>query len=109
MRPVTAIEITAYRLTPKAEEDLTAIWRYSAETWSADQADGYIDSLVRTIETIVAMPGIARERTEFDPPVRIHPVSRHLIIYRTKGETLVILRILRGRQDWRAMLAVIDG
>lgn len=78
---MTAGECTEYRLTPKAEDDLEAIWRYSAETWSAEQADTYIETLIRTIETSVAMPTIARERLEFDPPVRIHQSDEHLIIY----------------------------
>ena len=102
-------ELTGYRLTPKAEDDLEAIWRYSAETWSAEQADTYIDTIITTIATIVAMPTIARERMEFDPPVRIHPAAEHLIIYCIDGGVILIVRILGGRQNWRAMLEVIDA
>ena len=102
-------ELSGYRLTPKAEDDLETIWRYSAETWSPDQADIYIDTLVATIETIVAMPTLARERDEFIPPVRIHPAAEHLIIYHIDGDMIVVIRILGGRQNWRAMLEVIDA
>ena len=101
-------KITGYRLTPKAEEDLAAIWRYSAETWSAAQADSYIDTLIAMIETIVAMPTLARERTEFDTPVRIHPTAEHVIIHLVDGDIIVVIRILGGRQNWRAMLDLID-
>lgn len=102
-------ELTGYRLTPKAEDDLEAIWRYGAETWSPDQADIYIDTLTTTIEIIVAMPTIARERLDFDPPVRIHPAAEHLIIYCIAADEILIVRILGGRQNWRAMLEVIDA
>jgi toxin ParE1/3/4 len=102
-------EITGYRLTPKAEDDLAAIWRLSAETWSAAQADTYLDTLVATIETIVAMPTLARERPEFDPPVRIHPTAEHVIIYLIDGDIVVVIRILGGRQNWRAILETIDA
>ena len=102
-------EFTGYRLTPKAEDDLEAIWRYSAETWSPVQADTYIDTLIATIETIVAMPTLARERAEFDPPVRIHPAAEHLVIYCIDGDMILVIRILGGRQNWRAMLEVIDA
>ena len=102
-------DITGYRLTPKAEDDLEAIWRYSAETWSAAQADTYIDTLIATIETIVAMPTLARERVDFDPPVRIHPAAEHLIIYCIEADAILVIRILGGRQNWRAMLEVIDA
>ena len=101
-------EITGYRLTPKAEEDLAAIWRLSAETWSAAQSDTYLDTLVATIDTIVAMPPLARERREFDPPVRIHSTAEHVIIYLVDGDVIVVIRILGGRQNLRAMLYLID-
>jgi toxin ParE1/3/4 len=100
-------ELAGYRHTPKAEADLEDIWLYTAQTWSPDQADIYIDSLTQTIETLVAMPTIARLRDEFDPPVRIHPAAEHLIIYRVEGARLLVVRILGGRQNWRAMLEVI--
>src|SRR6056297_98118 len=106
---MTLSELADYRLTPNAEADLEDIWLYTAQTWSPDQADTYIDSLVRTIETLVAMPTIARERDEFDPPVRIHPAAEHLIVYRVEAAVLLVIRILGGRQNWRAMLEVIDG
>ena len=106
---MTARELAGYRLTPKAEIDLEDIWLYTAQTWSPDQADTYIDGLVRTIETLVAMPAIARERDEFDPPVRVHPAAAHLIVYRVEEAALLVIRILGGRQNWRAMLEVIDA
>jgi toxin ParE1/3/4 len=102
-------EITGYRLTPKAEEDLAAIWVYSAETWSATQADTYLDMLIATIETIVAMPSLSRERPEFDPPVRIHPTAEHVIIHLIDGDITVVLRVPGGRQNWRAILEIIDA
>jgi toxin ParE1/3/4 len=106
---MVAVECSGYRFTLKAEDDLEDIWRYSAETWSANQADIYIDTLIRTIETIVAMPTIARERMDFDPPVRIHPSAEHLIIYCIDADMIQVVRILGGRQNWRALLEVIDA
>lgn len=104
-----ATELTGYLFKPQAEEDLAAIWRYSAETWSPDQADLYIGSLIQTIGTLVTMPALARERKEFSPPVRIHPVAEHLIIYLIEDDQLVVVRILGSRRNWRALLEVIDA
>ncbi|MGY6569583.1 MAG: type II toxin-antitoxin system RelE/ParE family toxin [Salinarimonas sp.] len=69
----------------------------------------YISNLIRTIETLVAMPALAREHDEFSPPMRIHPVAEHLIIYSIEGDRLVVVRILGNRRNWRALLEVIDG
>ena len=102
------IELSGYLFTPKAEDDLEAIWRYTAETWSSGQADQYIDTLIQTIETLVAMAQLARERGEFTPPVRIQPAAEYLIISRIDSDRLSVIRILGGRQNWRALLEVID-
>ncbi|WP_354317614.1 type II toxin-antitoxin system RelE/ParE family toxin [Sinorhizobium fredii] len=51
------------RLTPRARADLEDIWQYAAETWSVEQADRYIESLSGTLEGLLAMPEMARERS----------------------------------------------
>lgn len=93
-----------FRLTPKARDELEEIWSYSAQTWSINQADRYIDSLVEILNTIAALPEIARERVEYQPPVRIHVHAQHLIIYRIEVNFVLVIRILGGNQDWRAIL-----
>ncbi len=100
--------LSRYRLTPAAQYDLEDIWRYTIERWSITQADRYADILEDTFERLMFMPEMARERTEFSPPVRIHPSSEHLIVYRIEGSDLVILRVLGAGQDWQAVLRAID-
>ena len=97
-----------YRLTPSALQDLDDIWRYSAETWSIEQADEYIDQLVMVFETITSQPTIARERNEFTPPVRIQVHESHLIVYSFLAEQITIFRILGARQDWILILKAAD-
>lgn len=53
-------KLTGYLLTPKAIEDLENIWRYSAETWSVDQADIDIDGLGQLFDGLVQTPFLAR-------------------------------------------------
>ena len=101
-------EAARYRLTPAALTDLDDIWLYSAETWSVAQADRYVDHLVRVFEMIAAVPTLAREHREFDPPVRIHAYQNHLIIYTQSDDHVAILRLLGGRQDWIAILKAAD-
>ena len=98
----------SYRLTPRARADLEDIWLYTAEHWSPDQANIYVDDLVQSFEALVGMPLIARERDEFDPPVRLHPSGRHLIVYRLVEDHIEIVRVLGGRQDWAAILQALD-
>jgi toxin ParE1/3/4 len=97
-----------YRLTPRALADLEDIWRHGVQTWSITQAERYLDSLLGTLSMIAAFPTLARERSELTPPVRIHPHEAHLIIYVMDGDHISILRLLGGRQDWRAVLNAVD-
>ena len=101
-------ELTSYLLTPAAVGDLEAIWRYGAETWSPDHADSFIDKIDIALKRLVAAPEMARLRTEFNPPVRIQVVERHLIVYRISGDHLEVLRVLGGNQDWQRILSAID-
>lgn len=105
---MSSAEAKQYRLAPRALADLEDIWRYSAETWSIEQADRYIDELVRIFETIAAMPTLARERSEFTPPVRIHVHENNLIVYTATDDHIAILRLLGGRQDWISILKAAD-
>lgn len=95
---------SGYGLTPRAQADLEEIWRYTAESWSVKQADEYVGSLVKTFGLIATMPAMARERAEFDPPVRILVHDSHLVIYVVEDGGVSILRVLGGRQDWLAIL-----
>ena len=101
-------ELAEVRLTPRAEADLEDIWRYGAAEWSPEQADLYIDGLVAVFDLLRAMPGIARERPEFTPPVRLHPTGPHLVIYRIAAPHLEILRVVGGRQDWQKLMEALE-
>lgn len=103
-----ASDLTAYRLTPAAQDDLEDIWLYTLQQWTIGQADRYTDILEDTFDRLLFMPEMARERPEFDPPVRIHPSAAHLIIYRIERDHLVILRVLGAGQDWQAILRAAD-
>ncbi|SUZ34162.1 Toxin ParE4 [Roseibaca ekhonensis] len=75
-----ASSLIAYRLTPTAQNDLEEIWLYTTQRWSMGQADRYTDILEDTFDRLLFMPEMARERSEFEPPVRIHPSAEHLIV-----------------------------
>lgn len=90
-----------YRLTRKAAEDIRKIYAGGAEQFGFDQADSYHDLLKRTFEFLAHNPLAARRRLELSPPVRIHPVQSHLVIYQTEGDgSILIIRVCHGHEDW---------
>lgn len=91
----------AFKLTNAAESDLISIYLAGAETFGNAQADAYHAELGRLFEALADNPRMARERTEFKPPVRIHPHKAHVIIYTIDaGNDVLIIRIRHGREDW---------
>lgn len=97
--------LAEYRLTPQAEADLVSIWRYTARTWSVDQAEAYVASFESSFHLLLGAPEIARERTEITPPVRLYRYRSHWVIYRIEAGHLLIVRVVHVRRNWQALIA----
>lgn len=94
--------MTGYRLSGKAEEDIVAIFLEGAELFGIHQAEWYHDLLEKTFRFVADNPEAARERAEIVPPVRIHPIESHLVVYMVDdhGDVFVI-RVRHRREDWQ--------
>lgn len=91
-----------YVLSRKAEEDVIAIFLHGTQHFGVEQAERYHELLGRTFEFLADNPEAAHERTEIAPPVRIHPVQSHLVVYtRTPSGDIFIVRVRHGREDWQ--------
>ena len=91
----------AYRLTREAAEDIIEIYIYGAEQFGARQADSYHSLLENTFDFLARHPLAARRRLELSPPVRIHPVQAHLVIYRIEDDgSILVIRVRHGHEDW---------
>lgn len=88
-----------YRLTNEADEDVVESYLYGLRNFGGIQAERYATSLDRCFDLIATFPEMARERPEFNPPVRIHHHERHYIIYRIELDHVLIIRVLRGEMD----------
>jgi toxin ParE1/3/4 len=94
--------VRRYRLSRKAEEDIIATFVYGAEQFGVQQAERYHDLLERTLQFLAENPEAARERAEITPPVRIHPIESHVVIYTVdESGDIFIVRVRHGREDWR--------
>ena len=91
-----------YDITKEATDDLYSIWKYTADTWSEDQADKYYAILEAAFNEIASAPGaIGKSYEEILPGLRAYHVRRHMIFYITQenGRAL-IARILHERMDY---------
>ena len=70
-----------YRLTQRANRDLTTLWRYIARD-SEIHEDRFIDRLMRAIGTVAEYPHIGRRRdTDLGTGVYSFPVEDYVILY----------------------------
>ena len=98
-----------FRLSARAEADLIDIYLYGVEHFGHRQAEAYQDKIDHTIDLIADKPELARLREEITPPVRIHPVEAHIIVYLVdENRDVRILRVRHGRENWSDRASVTD-
>ncbi|MGE0667038.1 MAG: type II toxin-antitoxin system RelE/ParE family toxin [Sphingomonadales bacterium] len=88
-----------YKLTPLADADLAAIYRYTAERWGFFQADAYQAELEEHLSHIVDHPMIGVARDKLLRGLRSHRAGSHVIYYEIVDGWIEVLRVLHGRQD----------
>ena len=90
-----------YRLSVLAEEDIIDIFMRGVEEFGVEQAKRYHQQLADTFVFLQENPLAARERVEIVPPVRVHPVGSHLVLYQDIGNAeIYILRVRHAHEDW---------
>ena len=95
----------AYRIAPEAEAELDDIWYYIAkESGSIEIADRVIDSVTDRFFLLARFPQMGRRRDEdLRPGLRSFVVGEYVIIYRLEVEEVLILHVLRGSRDLKAL------
>lgn len=92
---------TGYTLSSKAEEDIIEIFLRGAEQFGLQQAEHYHTILEKTFRFLAENPLAAHLRTEISPPVRVHPIESHIIVYTTDDDGKVfIIRVRHSHEDW---------
>ena len=88
-----------YVLSVKTEEDIVDIYRYGFLEYGETAAEHYQESLAKKLHYLAQNPLACSLREEFTPPVRINHHRKHLIIYQTEADQVLIIRILGDRMD----------
>ena len=91
----------AYFLTQKAESDILHHYAEGVHEYGLAHTEEYFSELEKIFDFLSDNPEAARERTEINPPVRVHRYKAHIVIYLVKeNRDVLILRIRNGREDW---------
>lgn len=94
-----------FRVSKAAAADIREIGRYTQQRWGRAQRRTYLDGLNVQFQRLADSPALAPARADFDPPVRIFPYQRHLIVYmQERHETILVVRVLHQRMNVPAQL-----
>ena len=95
----------ARRIAPEAEAELDDIWYYMAkESGSIEIADRVIDSVTDRFRLLARFPQMGRRRDEdLRSGLRSFVVGEYVIIYRAEDENVLVLHVIRGSRDLRAL------
>ena len=86
-------------LSPKAEQDIENILRYTGEQWGENQIPIYRDKLAAALETLLSNPTSGHASAELPETHRIYPVGSHDIVYRVQADVIGVIRILHKRMS----------
>jgi toxin ParE1/3/4 len=90
--------MASYRLSEKADEDLSQLYEYGVIHYGQDRADRYYDGLIERFEQLAENPRLYPAVDHIRPGYRRSVYGRHSIYYRIDQDEIVIVRIL-GQQD----------
>ena len=90
---------------PRANEDLEGIYRFIAQD-SPTRAFGFIEKIQLRCDLLREYPEQGRARPDLKPGLRVIPYGRSVVItYRVTGDTIEVLRIFYGGQDYETIMS----
>ena len=88
-----------YRLSPKAQQDMDALFDNTVERWGIEQALRYTDMLELAFIKLAEIPHLGTACDLIRPGYRRRKAEHHMIYYRPTDYGIAIIRILHERMD----------
>ena len=88
-----------YRITPRAQQDLINIGRYTIERWGREQRDLYLRAIEQRFKSIAENPYMGRHRPDIKEGYYCWPQGSHLISYLIRKNLIDIIGIPHKRMD----------
>lgn len=91
--------MAAYRLTPKAADDLDGIYEYTIVNFGLERARVYLNELRQRFADLAGRPALGREAGQLAPGLRRFPYRSHAVFYVPENVGVLIVRVLHERMD----------
>jgi toxin ParE1/3/4 len=93
-----------FRVSERAEAELLEVYLYGVAEFGRPQAVKYQLSLEHCFSLLAEQPRMGRLARKLGEGVRRHEHGSHVILYRDKGDHVLILAIVHGRSVRRLKL-----
>ena len=90
----------------QAADDLADIWDYTAEVWSVDQADQYVDEIRHIISQAANAPEQVRPWPTKQSKIKRLRARHHYVFGKVEEDDFIIQRILHKNMDFLAHLGL---
>lgn len=88
-----------YRLSRRADNDLTEIAEYTIREFGIEQARHYRDALEACFLTLADNPLMGHSAEQFAPQLRRFEHESHIVFYVPEDAGVLVIRILHERMD----------
>ena len=96
--------------TPEAEEQLTALYRYTAEATSPDIAARYTEAIVSYCESLRSFPHRRTMHDDVRPGLRITNYNKRTVTaFDVEAEMVSIIGVFYGGQDYETIIQEDDS
>lgn len=87
-------------LLARARQDMIDIRRYSLREFGRAAADRYVEDIRGVFELLRDNPAAGAALSAVGPDIRSFSKRAHRIVYRIRGETVEIVRVLHHSRDF---------
>ncbi len=89
-----------YKVSKKAEIDLSRMYEYGIETFGLKQAKGYLLGIHNLFQILANNTNLGRDASEFAFSLKRFSYKSHTIFYLTTDIGILIIRVLNQSMDY---------
>lgn len=94
--------MSRYKFAPEVREDLKDIYRYIARD-NPSAAGRLRQTFYERFRLLAKQPGLGQLREDLANDVRVFPVAKYVILYRTTDEGIEVIQVVHGARDLQAI------
>ena len=91
--------IVTYKITPRAQEDLKNIGRYTEQSWGRTQRNTYLKKLEERIIWLAKNPQLGKHRNDITDGFYSFPEGQHVVFYLIEKQVIHIIGIPHKDMD----------